>query len=140
MFKLMKRLIKLSLFLVIAGIIYVLFQTNPMQQSNAQKQTQMPAVNNATTYTLEDNALFSNIPLSQVKNAFNFMDKQEFMDVSGLTLMGYNDEYLIGQRGTDYIMYRFGENKVSVFKNENDLNQAVQERTQPIQMKDRSAY
>lgn len=138
MFKLIRRLIKLSLLVVISVMIYFIFVTNPFN-GEANQAVNEP-VQNASTYTLEDNVLFRNIPLSQVKNAFNFMDKQEFMDVSGLTRMGYNDEYLIGQRGSDFIMYRFGENKVSVFQSENDLYYALSERQQSIDMKDKSFY
>lgn len=138
MFKLIRRLIKLSLLVVISVMIYFIFVTNPFN-GEANQAVNEP-VQNASTYTLEDNVLFRNIPLSQVKNAFNFMDKQEFMDVSGLTRMGYNDEYLIGQRGSDFIMYRFGENKVSVFQSENDLYHALSERQQSIDMKDKSFY
>lgn len=138
MFKLIRRLIKISLLVVISVMIYFIFVTNPFN-GEANQAVNEP-VQNASTYTLEDNVLFRNIPLSQVKNAFNFMDKQEFMDVSGLTRMGYNDEYLIGQRGSDFIMYRFGENKVSVFQSENDLYHALSERQQSIDMKDKSFY
>ncbi|WP_312039268.1 DUF4930 family protein [Macrococcoides bohemicum] len=138
MFKLIRRLIKISLLVVISVMIYFIFVTNPFN-SEANQAVNEP-VQNASTYTLEDNVLFRNIPLSQVKNAFNFMDKQEFMDVSGLTRMGYNDEYLIGQRGSDFIMYRFGENKLSVFQSENDLYHALSERQQSIDMKDKSFY
>ncbi|RAI82322.1 DUF4930 family protein [Macrococcoides goetzii] len=138
MFKLFRRLIKLSLLVVIGVMIYFIFVTNPF--NGEENQTVNETVQNASTYTLEDNVLFRNIPLSQVKNAFNFMDKQEFMDVSGLTRMGYNDEYLIGQRGSDFIMYRFGENKVSVFQSENDLYHALSERQQSVDMKDKSFY
>lgn len=138
MFKLIRRLIKLSLLVVIGVMIYFIFVTNPF--NGEANQTVNEPVQNASTYTLEDNVLFRNIPLSQVKNAFNFMDKQEFMDVSGLTRMGYNDENLIGQRGSDFIMYRFGENKVSVFQSENDLYHALSERQQSIDMKDKSFY
>lgn len=138
MFKLIRRLIKISLLVVISVMIYFIFVTNPFN-GEANQAVNEP-VQNASTYTLEDNVLFRNIPLSQVKNAFNFMDKQEFMDVSGLTRMGYNDEYLIGQRGNDFIMYRFGENKVSVFQSENDLYHALSERQQSIDIKDKSFY
>lgn len=138
MFKLIRRLIKISLLVVISVMIYFIFVTNPFN-GEANQAVNEP-VQNASTYTLEDNVLFRNIPLSQVKNAFNFMDKQEFMDVSGLTRMGYNDEYLIGQRGSDFIMYRFGENKVSVFQSENDLYHALSERQQSIDLKDKSFY
>ena len=138
MFKLIRRLIKISLLVVISVMIYFIFVTNPFN-GEANQAVNEP-VQNASTYTLADNVLFRNIPLSQVKNAFNFMDKQEFMDVSGLTRMGYNDEYLIGQRGSDFIMYRFGENKLSVFQSENDLYLALSERQQSIDMKDKSFY
>lgn len=138
MFKLIRRLIKISLLVVISVMIYFIFVTNPLN-GEANQAVNEP-VQNASTYTLEDNVLFRNIPLSQVKNAFDFMDKQEFMDVSGLTRMGYNDEYLIGQRGSDFIMYRFGENKLSVFQSENDLYHALSERQQSIDMKDKSFY
>lgn len=138
MFKLIRRLIKISLLVVISVMIYFIFVTNPFN-GEANQAVNEP-VQNASTYTLEDNVLFRNIPLSQVKNAFDFMDKQEFMDVSGLTRMGYNDEYLIGQRGSDFIMYRFGENKLSVFQSENDLYHALSERQQSIDMKDKSFY
>ncbi|MGV2927333.1 DUF4930 family protein [Macrococcus capreoli] len=139
MFRLIKRLIKLTLLIIIAIMIYLIVQNNPFTQqptSNSNATT----VTNGKSYTLEDNALFQNIPLSQVRNVFNFMDKQEFMDVSGLSLMGYNDTYLIGLRGNDYIMYRFGERQVTVFQNEADLYKALAERQQNIQMKDRNQY
>ncbi|MCE4956225.1 DUF4930 family protein [Macrococcoides caseolyticum] len=138
MFKFIKRLIKLSLIAAIIVMIYLVYQFNPFR--NEQPALNQPTTQNGTTYTLEDNLLFSNIPLSQVKNAFYFMDKQEFMDVSGLTLMGYNAEYIIGQRGNEYIMYKFGDRQVTVFQNETDLNQALAERSQSIQLKDRSQY
>lgn len=139
MFKLIRRLIKLMLLCIIFIMIYFVIQTNPFKhQYNDISETSN--VNNASTFTLENIALFSNIPLSQVKNVFKFMDKKEFMDVSGLTLMGYNEDYLIGQRGSDFIMYPFGAAQVYVFNNESDLNQALNERNISIHMQDRSYY
>lgn len=117
-------------------MIYLIIQFNPF----TTPQTQTSNDHDAVAYDLEDNALFSNIPLSQVKNAFNFMDKKEFMAVSGLNLMGYNDEYLAGKRGDDYILYRFGERQVLVFPDEYTLNQALTERNQQIDLKDISSY
>lgn len=117
-------------------MIYLIIQFNPFMTP----QTQTSNDRDAVAYDLEDNALFSNIPLSQVKNAFNFMDKKEFMAVSGLNLMGYNDEYLAGKRGDDYILYRFGERQVLVFPDEYALNQALTERNQRIDLKDISSY
>lgn len=136
MFKFLKGIIKLILIVTVCIMIYLIIQLNPFTNSPNQSDSESDAV----TYNLEDNALFRNIPLSQVKNAFNFMDKQEFMAVSGLTLMGYNDEYLAGKRGNDYILYRFGEQQVFVFPDEYTLNQALTERSQRIELKDISSY
>ncbi|RAI81861.1 DUF4930 family protein [Macrococcoides caseolyticum subsp. hominis] len=136
MFKFLKGIIKLILIVTVCIMIYLIIQLNPFTNSPNQPVSESDAV----TYNLEDNALFRNIPLSQVKNAFNFMDKQEFMAVSGLTLMGYNDEYLAGKRGNDYILYRFGEQQVFVFPDEYTLNQALTERSQRIELKDISSY
>lgn len=136
MFKFLKGIIKLILIVTVCIMIYLIIQLNPFTNSPNQPGSESDAV----TYNLEDNALFRNIPLSQVKNAFNFMDKQEFMAVSGLTLMGYNDEYLAGKRGNDYILYRFGEQQVFVFPDEYTLNQALTERSQRIELKDISSY
>ncbi|QUR95350.1 DUF4930 family protein [Macrococcoides canis] len=136
MFRLLKGTIKLLLIVTVCIMIYLIIQFNPFMTP----QTQTSNDRDAVAYDLEDNALFSNIPLSQVKNAFNFMDKKEFMAVSGLNLMGYNDEYLAGKRGDDYILYRFGERQVLVFPDEYALNQALTERNQRIDLKDISSY
>ena len=34
------------------------------------------------------------------------IDKAEFMSVSGLERMGFNDEYLAGQQGDEFIIYK----------------------------------
>lgn len=136
MFRLLKGTIKLLLIVTVCIMIYLIIQFNPF----TTPQTQTSNDHDAVAYDLEDNALFSNIPLSQVKNAFNFMDKKEFMAVSGLNLMGYNDEYLAGKRGDDYILYRFGERQVLVFPDEYTLNQALTERNQQIDLKDISSF
>lgn len=136
MFKFLKAIIKLTLIVTVCIMIYLIIQLNPLANNPNQPENEREAV----TYNLEDNALFRNIPLSQVKNAFNFMDKQEFMAVSGLTLMGYNDEYLAGKRGNDYILYRFGEQQVQVYADEYALDQALTKRSQRIELKDISAY
>lgn len=136
MFRLLKGTIKLLLIVTVCIMIYLMIQFNPFTTPQTQTRNDRDVV----AYDLEDNALFSNIPLSQVKNAFNFMDKKEFMAVSGLNLMGYNDEYLAGKRGDDYILYRFGERQVLVFPDEYALNQALTERNQRIDLKDISSY
>ncbi|HHP7502660.1 TPA: DUF4930 family protein, partial [Staphylococcus aureus] len=48
-------------------------------------------------YALKENDLIKNVPLSQIKNVFKMIDKQEFMAVSGMNRMAYNDQYIIGQ-------------------------------------------
>ena len=34
------------------------------------------------------------------------------MSVSGIGRMGYNDEYLAGQRGDEFIIYKFGSDSI----------------------------
>ena len=40
------------------------------------------------------------------------IDKAEFMSVSGLERMGFNDEYLAGQQGDEFIIYKFGDDYI----------------------------
>ncbi|UBH14586.1 DUF4930 family protein [Macrococcus armenti] len=136
MFKFIKMIIKLILIAIVCIVIYFVVQLNPFQHHSDVQVTNQAAA----TYTLEDNALFRNIPLSQVKTAFNFMDKSEFMAVSGLSLMGYNDKYLAGKRGEQYILYKFGESQVLVFNDESSLQQALLDKNQHIELKDISSY
>ena len=42
------------------------------------------------------------------------IDKAEFMSVSGLERMGFNDEYLAGQQGDEFIIYKFGDDYPSL--------------------------
>lgn len=62
---------------------------NPMNQPpNNQfellpsNQTSTPVPTNGKSYTIEENHLLQNIPASQTKNVFKFIDKKEFMEVS----------------------------------------------------------
>ncbi|RXK18383.1 DUF4930 family protein [Macrococcus sp. DPC7161] len=120
-------------------VIYIIYMYNPFTNHSTEQQINHET-SNAQTYNLEDNQLFKNIPASQIKNVFNFMDKQEFMSVSGLTRMGYNQDYLIGQRGNDFIFYHFGDQQVLVFKTEQDLNAYMNTKGVQIQLKDQNAY
>ncbi len=74
------------------------------------------------------------MPASQTKNIFNILNKEEFMDVSGLSRMGYNDNYLIGQRGNQFIMYKFGSDELRIYATEIELHQDLQAMHQNIQM------
>lgn len=42
---------------------------------------------NGKRYVLEDNDILQNIPASQTRNVFKYIDKKEFMAVSGLGRM-----------------------------------------------------
>ncbi|WP_412521005.1 DUF4930 family protein [Staphylococcus simulans] len=85
-------------------------------------------------YVTEKNDILNNMPASQTKNIFNMINKQEFMDVSGFSRMGYNDNYLIGQRGNQFIMYQFGSDELRIYATEIELQQDLQAMQQPIQM------
>ncbi|MDK7928152.1 MAG: DUF4930 family protein [Staphylococcus simulans] len=85
-------------------------------------------------YVVEKNDILNNMPASQTKNIFNILNKEEFMDVSGLSRMGYNDNYLIGQRGNQFIMYKFGSDELRIYATEIELHQDLQAMQQNIQM------
>lgn len=85
-------------------------------------------------YVVEKNDILNNMPASQTKNIFNMLNKQEFMDVSGLSRMGYNDSYLIGQRGNQFILYQFGSDELRIYATEIELQQDLQQMQQNIQM------
>ncbi|AMG95928.1 DUF4930 family protein [Staphylococcus simulans] len=85
-------------------------------------------------YVVEKNDILNNMPASQTKNIFNMLNKEEFMDVSGLSRMGYNENYLIGQRGNQFIMYKFGSDELRIYATEIELHQDLQAMQQNIQM------
>ena len=85
-------------------------------------------------FYLEKNDILNNMPASQPKNIFNMLNKEEFMDVSGLSRMGYNENYLIGQRGNQFIMYKFGSDELRIYATEIELHQDLQAMQQNIQM------
>ncbi|WP_251942825.1 DUF4930 family protein [Staphylococcus sp. Marseille-Q5304] len=91
-------------------------------------------------YTVEDNDLLNNVPLSQVKNVFNFIDKREFMSVSGIGRMGYNDKYLAGQRDDKFIIYKFGSDSIRVYKTEIEMQQDLNKMGQNIELKTPSSF
>lgn len=130
------------LLLIVAAIALTIWLKGPFHGNTTEETSTMQTTEDSNTqhYSLEDNALFKNIPLGQVKNVFNLMDKQEFMDVSGLSRMGYNDDYLIGQRNNDFILYHFGDKSVTVFPTEDDLMNELYARNQQLTLQEKSAF
>ncbi len=55
------------------------------------------------------------------------IDKQEFMAVSGMNRMAYNDQYIIGQRGDEFILYKFGDESMRVYNTEFEMQQDLNE-------------
>lgn len=91
-------------------------------------------------YALKENDLIKNVPLSQIKNVFKMIDKQEFMAVSGMNRMAYNDQYIIGQRGDEFILYKFGDESMRVYNTEFEMQQDLNELGQNLQPKPENAY
>ncbi|HDE3722299.1 TPA: DUF4930 family protein [Staphylococcus aureus] len=91
-------------------------------------------------YALKENDLIKNVSLSQIKNVFKMIDKQEFMAVSGMNRMAYNDQYIIGQRGDEFILYKFGDESMRVYNTEFEMQQDLNELGQNLQLKPENAY
>lgn len=115
---------------------------NPMSQNNqgAPIENTQQANLNGKHYSLKDNDLIQNVPASQTKNVFNMINKQEFMAVSGLDRMGYNDKYLIGQRGDEFIIYKFGNEDIRVYNTEFEMQQDLNKLGQQIELKPVNAF
>lgn len=97
-------------------------------------------LNGGQRYTLEENDLLNNVPLSQTKNMFNWINKKEFMSVSGIGRMGYNDKYLAGQRGDQFIIYKFGSDSIRVYKTEIEMQQDLNKLGQHIELRPPSSF
>ncbi len=91
-------------------------------------------------YSVEDNDILNNVPLGQTKNMFNWIDKREFMSVTGIERMGYNETYLAGQRGDEFIIYKFGSESMRVYKTEIEMNQDLNQLGEHIELKPASNY
>ena len=113
-------------------------ETSDINNLNSVPETQYNQQNEP--YTIEDNDLIQNIPKSQIKNVFKIIDKQEFMAVSGLRRMGYNDDYIAGQRDDHFIIYKLGSDKIKVFNTEIDMEQELIRLKQHIPLKELDAY
>lgn len=141
-FRLMIRVIRTMILLALlaAIIIVIVFKGDIPGMDSFKTHDISKTMQNETHYSLEDNELFKNIPLTQVKNVFDFVDKQEFMDVSGLSRLGFNDDYLIAQRNDDYILYRFGDKTITLFDSEEDLQSKLNQLGQQINLQEKSSF
>lgn len=99
-----------------------------------------PQMNNGKRYSLESNDLLNNVPPSQIKKVFNWVDKKEFMSVSGLQRMGYNDKYIAGQRQDKFVIYKFGSDSMRVYTTEIEMEQDLAKLGQHIKLKPRQSY
>ena len=90
---------------------------------------------NDKSYILKENDIINNVPAGQIKTVFNMIDKAEFMSVSGLERMGFNDEYLAGQQGDEFIIYKFGDDYIRVYNTEFEMNEDLNQLKQPIKLK-----
>lgn len=120
---------------------------NPVNRDNDQMNQVTQPTNDAQhvyvsgeKYSLKENDLIKNVPLSQIKNVFKMIDKQEFMAVSGMNRMAYNDQYIIGQRGDEFILYKFGDESMRVYNTEFEMQQDLNELGQNLQLKPENAY
>ncbi|HHW9528115.1 TPA: DUF4930 family protein [Staphylococcus aureus] len=120
---------------------------NPVNHDNDQTNQVTQPTNDAQhvyvsgeKYSLKENDLIKNVPLSQIKNVFKMIDKQEFMAVSGINRMAYNDQYIIGQRGDEFILYKFGDESMRVYNTEFEMQQDLNELGQNLQLKPENAY
>ncbi|HCY1368010.1 TPA: DUF4930 family protein [Staphylococcus aureus] len=120
---------------------------NPVNHDNDQMNQVTKPTNDAQhvyvsgeKYSLKENDLIKNVPLSQIKNVFKMIDKQEFMAVSGMNRMAYNDQYIIGQRGDEFILYKFGDESMRVYNTEFEMQQDLNELGQNLQLKPENAY
>ncbi|WP_323704641.1 DUF4930 family protein [Mammaliicoccus sp. Dog046] len=144
LFRLIRNLLALVMIIILIVIVYknvpAISELNPFDHSS-DKNTESVAPQRAnSTYTVEDNPLLQNVPLGQTKQAFKWISKSEFMDVSGLERMGYDDNYVAGQRGTEYILYKFGEPKMYVYQTEQDLLNDLQEMNSNIKLLPKTSY
>nr|WP_232796197.1 DUF4930 family protein [Staphylococcus canis] len=95
---------------------------------------------NGRGYIIQENTLFRNVPSTQSRNVFSWIDKYEFMQVNELTRMGFDDEYLIAEQNSRFILYNFGEKQMRVYTTEHDLYYDLNQMGHPIKMFALEAY
>ena len=131
--------------LAIILIIYIALQHapflknqewNPLNDMNNHHQniTQKASQKNNTLYSQPSN------DKSYILKDNDMIDKAEFMSVSGLERMGFNDEYLAGQQGDEFIIYKFGDDYIRVYNTEFEMNEDLNQLKQPINLKPIEAY
>lgn len=141
-------------FIAIIAIIIIVFfalkyapflkdqQWNPVHNnepptSNTQSEGDLTG---GQRYSVEDNDILKNVPRSQAKNVFDWIDKKEFMSVSGIGRMGYSDKYLAGQRGDEFLIYKFGSDSIRVYKTEIEMEQDLNQLGEHIELQPPSNY
>ena len=62
------------------------------------------------------------------------------MAVPGMNSMAYNDQYIIGQRGDEFILYKFVDESMRVYNTEFEMQQDLNELGQNLQLKPENAY
>ena len=62
------------------------------------------------------------------------------MAVSGLGRMGYNENYIVGQRNDEFIIYKFGSDQIKVYRTEIEMEQDLNALGQYIELKPFDAY
>lgn len=155
-FSMIKNIIAVIAVIAIVIIVYIALKYapflkeqdwNPVNHDNDQMNQVTQPTNDAQhvyvsgeKYSLKENDLIKNVPLSQIKNVFKMIDKQEFMSVSGMNRMAYNDQYIIGQRGDEFILYKFGDESMRVYNTEFEMQQDLNELGQNLQLKPENAY
>ncbi|EKU50167.1 DUF4930 family protein [Staphylococcus massiliensis] len=147
-FRMIKNLIALAiiLFVVYIALNHAPFLKkqpwNPFSDQNTEQMNNngAPVPQNGVSYSLEDNEFFQNVPLGQTKNVFQWLNKSEFMSVTGLSEMGYDDEYIVGKRDSQFIVYKFGEDQIRVYATEQEMTQDMENLGHSIEMKPAEAY
>lgn len=109
---------------------------------NSHNPTNVPPAQpeQGESYSLKNNDIINNVPSRQIKNVFNMIDKREFMSVSGMGRMGYNDKYLAGQRGNEFIIYKFGSDSIRVYNTEFEMQQDLNKLDQHLELKPADTY
>lgn len=54
--------------------------------------------------------------------------------------MGYNDNYIVGQRDNEFIIYKFGSDTIKVFSTEIEMEQELNRLGQSITLKPQNEY
>ncbi|KIX90763.1 hypothetical protein TP70_05670 [Staphylococcus microti] len=86
------------------------------------------------SYVLEENDIFRNIPKSQSRHVFDWIDKYEFAQVNQLQRMAYDDTYLVAEQNTQFILYRFGDDTMRVYTTEHDMQYDLYQLGHPMNL------